>query len=123
MEEEKDQEGRQCPLYEDHVRSCVEYIRSVKEISTLGFCVSEKHEECPFYRSIKKIGSVCEMVERCPIFKALSIKDFELFRETTKEYCLSQNNIRCKRYILKKAGKDIPLNLMPDGSKLSDDEK
>jgi len=45
------------------------------------------------------------------------VGDFEEFVVITKRYCLSENNLNCQRYILKKQGKPVPKELLPDGSR------
>ena len=40
---------------------------------------------------------------------------FEKFVEITKQYCLSENNVNCKIYIMKKSGETVPSDLHPDG--------
>ena len=42
-------------------------------------------------------------------------KEFEKFVEITKQYCLSENNVNCKIYIMKKSGETVPIDLHPGG--------
>ncbi|MCX5694738.1 MAG: hypothetical protein NT014_06445 [Candidatus Omnitrophica bacterium] len=108
-----------CPMHVDYVRECVSFINLIQETNTTLFCCTEQYENCPFYKTIKKIGYVCKMVNICPIYKDLSINDFARFSEITSKYCLSNNNVNCARFKIKESGKIPPINLMPDGKSVS----
>jgi hypothetical protein len=105
-------------MFVDYVRECMDFITLVKEINTTLYCASEQYQNCPFYKSIKKIGCVCEMVSVCPMYKNLSIRDFDRFKEICRNYCLSDNNVNCVRYKMRKSGNTPPPDLMPDGGML-----
>ncbi|MDD5495785.1 MAG: hypothetical protein PHP46_01635 [Candidatus Omnitrophica bacterium] len=107
-----------CPMFIDYTRECVEHVKIVPEVNTFKFCTTEHHKECPFYKTIKKIGVVCEYISTCVIYKRLSIVDFDKFMETTKKYCLSKDSVNCQRYITKKSGKTPPDDLLPEGTSL-----
>jgi hypothetical protein len=53
------------------------------------------------------------------MYKHFAIGDFEEFVAITKNYCLSENKVNCKRYQAKKSGKTPPPNLLPDGNFLA----
>ena len=108
--------GINCPMFVDYVRECMDYIQIVSEVNTMKFCVTVEFKNCPFYKAVKKIGCVCEMLVICPIYKKLSIKDFDKFLQITKDFCLSENNANCERLKIKKTGNTPPADLMPDGS-------
>jgi hypothetical protein len=107
-----------CPMFSDYVRECMKHFSIVPEVNTVEFCTTEKYTDCPFYKSINKLCPVCEMLDRCPIFKHLSIKDFDKFVQVTKDYCLSEKKMACERLNIFKSGDMPPPDLMPDGSKL-----
>ncbi len=114
----KEKTEQYCPMYVDYVRECMDYIRIVSKVCTMKFCIGEeKYDNCPFYRTVNKIGCVCEMVSICPIYKEFSYKNFDKFMVFTKNYCLSENNINCERLKIKKAGNAPPIDLLPDGTK------
>jgi hypothetical protein len=103
-----------CPMFINCTRECIKKIKYTPS-DTLQWCVSEKFEECPFYRQINGIGILCENIESCPTYEYFAIGDFEEFLKMTKEYCLSENNTACRRYQLKKAGQKPPAEMLPDG--------
>ena len=107
----------ECPFFVDYTRECIKEM-AVLPGDTLGFCTSDRYVDCPFFRSIKKIGFVCECVAGCPAYEFLKIGDFKQFLIITSQYCLSENNLNCKRYILRKQGQPVPKELLPDGSKI-----
>jgi len=107
-----------CPMYVDYARDCVVKIGFLPHTS-LDYCETEKHEECPFFRTINNIGLHCEYVHKCPAFKHFGIHDFEQFVEMANKYCLSENKVNCERFKLRKAEKEAPEDLLPDGTKLT----
>lgn len=106
----------ECPLFVDCTRECMTEVASLPA-DTLEFCTTERYVDCPFYRRVKKIGLVCECVSGCPAYDFLKVGDFEEFVLIAKQYCLSENNRQCQRYILRQQGKPVPQDLLPDGSK------
>ena len=105
-----------CPLYVDYVRTCKKELASPPGY-TVPYCVSDKHETCPFYRVIRKIGYRCKNLDTCPAFEHFSIHDFDAFEKITHEYCLSEkDSLLCKRYQIKESGQTPPKELLPDGS-------
>jgi hypothetical protein len=105
----------ECPLFVDFTRECIKEVASLPA-DTLEFCTTERYVDCPFYRSIKKVGFFCECITGCPTYESFKASDFKEFVMMSKRYCLSENNLHCHRYILKKQGKTVPRELRPDGS-------
>jgi len=102
-----------CPLFVKYARKCIDNIQMVSEVDTINFCTGGLYEDCPFYRVVNKIGDVCEMVDICMIYKDISRSNFEKFIDITNRFCLSPNNVNCKRYQVKKRGEIPPPDLMP----------
>jgi hypothetical protein len=103
-----------CPLYRDFTRECVEKIESLPA-DTMGYCESGKYKDCPFYRIITRKGEVCANVAKCSAFAKFRLGDFEKFVEISNRFCTSKDHVKCKRFILKASGKDVPVTLHPDG--------
>jgi len=60
------------------------------------------------------VERICEYFRDCPIFEKFSL-------ESTKNvyiilYCKGSKMEECARRKLRKEGKEVPLNLLPDGS-------
>jgi len=104
-----------CPMYVDYSRECLDKI-SFSPPNTFEYCETDKHKDCPFFKTINKIGFHCECVEKCPTYKHFGISDFEEFIEIANKYCLN-SNVDCERFKLRKAGKEVPEDLLPDGTK------
>lgn len=102
-----------CPLFVKYVRKCIDNIQMVSEVYTITFCAGGLYKDCPFYRTVNKIGDTCEMIDWCQIYKSLSLDNFKEFLSVTNGYCLSSNNVNCKRYQAKKRGEIPPPDLMP----------
>ena len=104
-----------CPLFQDFTRGCVGVFYDSLRISNFEFCTSEKWEECPFYKLIKKVETICEFSDKCPIYFHIAKKDINGFIKMTKEYCFSNDFTKCARYKFRKVGKMPPKELYPDG--------
>lgn len=104
-----------CPMFIDYTRECLEKIGFLPG-NTLDYCETDKYKECPFFKTLNNIGLHCECIEKCNAYQYFGIHDFDKFAEIAKEYCLSENNINCERFKLRKSGKEVPGNLLPDGS-------
>jgi hypothetical protein len=111
-----------CPLFVDYTRECITEIE-VLPADTFNYCLTEFYKECPFFRVIKGISPICEYIKNCPMYAYFKVGDFEKFVKITKEYCLSENNVNCKRYSLRKSGKIPPPNLSPEGDLLEIEDK
>jgi hypothetical protein len=103
-----------CPLYADFTRGCITKIEVIPDAS-FDFCDSDRYIECPFYRTVQNIGEICENVKKCPIYAHFQLGEFEEFLQMTKQFCLSENHVNCQRHRLKKEGKEVPKELLPDG--------
>lgn len=104
-----------CPMFVDYCRECLAKIEFAPQ-NTFGYCDSDKYKECPFFRTLNNTGFHCEFINKCVAYKYFGAGDFNKFVEMTKRYCLSENNVNCERYKLKRSGKDVPEKLLPDGS-------
>lgn len=106
-----------CPFFVDCTRECVKEIRELPA-DTFDFCTTQRHVDCPFYRSIRKIGPFCERIPDCSVYNLFRSEDFQAFVKMTREFCLSTQNATCQRYILKKSGSVVPPDLLPDGKRI-----
>ena len=106
-----------CPLFNDFTRDCLNIFPTLISSGSLTLCNSEEYEEkCVFFRIITQKEPICEFatgLSKCPL---IEIVNTDKFKELAKKFCLSKNKTACKRYNLKKEGKDVPENLLPDGS-------
>jgi len=106
-----------CPLFNDYTRDCLKVFPTLISSDSLTLCTSEKYEEnCVFFRIITQKEPICEFaigLSKCPLVDMVNAEQFD---ELAKAYCLSQNKKACKRYSLKKEGKDVPASLLPNGS-------
>lgn len=106
-----------CPMYVDYTRECLQRIGYIPR-DTFSYCQTEKFRDCPFYKTINKIGHHCEYIEKCPAYQYFNTGDFEKFVYITEKYCLSGNNVNCERFKLRRSGNEVPASLLPDGSTL-----
>lgn len=60
---------------------------------------------------------VCEFIEGCPMFKYFRRIAKQIYMDT---FCEGNPDI-CKRRQLRLAGEPVPMNLLPHGGKLWDD--
>ena len=104
-----------CPMFIDYTRECLKGIGFLPS-NTLDYCQTDKYKECPFFKTLNNIGVHCECIEKCNAYKYFGIHDFIKFTEIAEKYCLSENKINCERFKLRKSGKEVPVNLLPDGS-------
>ncbi|MDP8259767.1 MAG: hypothetical protein P9L96_01990 [Candidatus Gygaella obscura] len=106
-----------CPYFKDYSRECREKIGEIPS-DTFYFCDSEKYADCPFYIKIEKTRNICKNIDQCKAFSFFKTNNFDKFLKITETFCLSGNNINCKRYMLKESGRDVFPDLHPDGSKI-----
>lgn len=106
-----------CPLFIDFTRDCLTKIKHIPR-DTFDFCTTERYSECPFFRTINNIGEHCEFIENCVIYARFAVGDFNEFVSMTKAYCLTCENVNCKRYQIRKSGQKPSPDLLPDGSLL-----
>ena len=107
-----------CPKFVDYTRECMNEIGYCPQ-DTLAYCTTDKYAGCPFYKTVEKIGVVCENMRQCPVCKYFSTHNFEQFVVMTAAYCLNDKFVECQRYILKKQGRVVSELLLPDGRELS----
>lgn len=107
-----------CPFYIDYTRECITKIEVTTDAS-FDVCDSNRYVECPFFRTLQHIGESCENIKNCPIYASFQLGEYERFLQMTKQYCLSKNYVNCKRYQLKKEGREVPRNLLPEGREIS----
>ncbi len=103
-----------CPLFVDYTRECVEDIRTLPP-DTYNYCQSKDYQKCPFYIKKQNLKTACEFVDKCPFFNNFNMNSFDEFMNITKNYCLSEKHEDCERYKLKMSGKNVPIELRPDG--------
>ncbi|MCK5579716.1 MAG: hypothetical protein KAJ18_00425 [Candidatus Omnitrophica bacterium] len=106
-----------CPMFIDNRRECLLKIHFLPTY-TLPYCETERHEECPFFKTINKIGNQCDCVDKCALYKHFGAGDFRKFEQLTSDYCLSDNNVNCARFKLNKSGGTVSSTLLPDGGEL-----
>ena len=106
-----------CPLFVDYTRECTKEIEKLP-LDTFDYCTTDRYVDCPFYLLINKKITSCGNIKSCPVYSWFRVGGFQEFIKITNQYCLSDNFIYCKRYILKKSGLKVPDDLFPDGSRI-----
>ena len=111
-----------CPLFEDSTRGCIERFKGLLQVSNYGVCQSQDgYKKCPFYRVINEPDVCCKYAEECI---NLRLNDtggsvpYEAMVQVGETYCFTDNNVNCAVYKLREAGKDVPIDISPDGSKI-----
>ena len=111
-----------CPLFKIFTRGCIEKFKGIIRVGTYGVCQSQDgYTKCPFYRVIDEPDACCKYTEECI---NLRLKDtggsvpYEAIVQVAETYCFSNNNVNCAIYKLREAGKDVPIDISPDGSKI-----
>jgi len=105
-----------CPKFIDFTREC-QYEIGVLPLDTRYFCSTYEYRKCPFYKAIHNIGYYCKYLIIYPASEHFKVDNFDEFVQIASEYCLSkENNARCARFKIRRAGKKPPVNLLPDGS-------
>ena len=103
-----------CPLLKDYVRECVDDIGILPKAS-YTICHSNKFDRCPFYIRKNQPDKACKNVNQCYFFNNYTMLDFDKFLQTTAEYCLSPEFMKCMRYIRSEKGEVVPKDLHPNG--------
>ena len=85
---------------------------------SFDFCESDGYEECPMYKIINGKILPCEFMKKCRKRRDLKDFDFETIKRFANDFCLSENKVNCEVYKLYKSGKNVPIELSPDGTKL-----
>jgi len=111
-----------CILYKDFSRGCVVKFKGLLKVSNYDVCQSQdEYKKCPFYRVITEPNVCCKYAEECI---NLRLKDtggsvpYEAIAQVGEAYCFSDDNVNCAVYKLREAGKDVPIDISPDGSKI-----
>jgi len=108
-----------CPLYEDFTRGCVTEFKEVVNLIDFKDCESEdEYKTCPFYRIINKEVTICEHTQFCRDRPTLGNLTMDVIKDHAINYCFSEGKVNCAVYKLMKEGKDVPDNLLADGSKV-----
>ncbi|MCU0666882.1 MAG: hypothetical protein MUF05_07305 [Candidatus Omnitrophica bacterium] len=106
-----------CPMFVDYTRDCLDKIGFLPQ-DTFYYCQSDKHKECPFFKTLNNIGFHCDCVKKCVAYKNFGISDFDNFVKIANRYCLSSNNVNCARFKVRQSGEVVPEDLLPDGSRI-----
>ena len=107
-----------CPLYEDFSRGCVKKYRRVLQVPTFDICESDNYDECPMYNIIMKKVECCKYTPACDKEMDFGSWDFKHLKYIATNFCFYGKKENCAIYKLRKAGKDVPKELQPDGSKV-----
>ncbi|HUT00590.1 MAG TPA: hypothetical protein VMY59_09765 [Candidatus Thermoplasmatota archaeon] len=119
-----------CPLYVDFTRGCIKKFPSFIKFVTFKTCESEQYVDCLMYQVCTSSFN-CEYLIRCsnqynekiPKFTMTLLMNKEAGKVITdiqKKYCLSPEISKtCARYSLLSKGEIPPVNLMPNGQKIS----
>jgi len=119
-----------CQFYVDFTRMCIEKFPTFVRFTTLQTCESEQYVDCPLYQ-VCTSNFNCEYLPSCsrlydekiPKFVQhifINKELFKVFKNILMNYCLSPEKSKtCAKYQLYSKGETPPLNLMPDGSRMS----
>ena len=58
----------------------------------------------------------CEYMDKCPMFQKFEAES--ILRFWIQNFCKGEHE-KCQRKVLRKAGKEVPLNLLPNGTFLT----
>jgi len=112
-----------CILFNGNSRQCENKFKLLTKDVSMDFCNSDEYSQCPFYKIIVEKRSYCEDIEDCGYrlhrLKSTIRHDVDTYKKIKHlvfDYCLSEKNINCARYQLKKEGKFVPYILLQDGS-------
>ena len=107
-----------CPMYEDYTRKCIKFFKEFVSVDSFKICESDRYKERPMYRIINKTVQPCKFTKECIDNENYISLNIDEIIQMTNTYCLSDNRINCEIYKLRKAGKDVPNDLMADGSRV-----
>jgi len=62
------------------------------------------------------VNEYCENIDKCPMFE--KFEGEAIFKFWIKNYCKGKH-AKCVRKELKNAGKEVPINLLPNGTLLT----
>jgi hypothetical protein len=103
-----------CPLFVDSTRECRKDIESVPA-NTFSYCMTQMHQDCPFFLILKGDGKICENVRRCAFFRSYTFGEFSEFVRIANDFCTNEKHTECARYKLKAGGREVPADLHPAG--------
>jgi hypothetical protein len=104
-----------CPFFKDFTRECVKEYKRVIQVTTFDVCESGNYVECSIYNMITDKVEKCEYTYVCDQDVNFAGVDFERLKYIGNKFCLHGNEGNCAIYKLRKAGKELPKNLSPDG--------
>ncbi|MBU1086145.1 MAG: hypothetical protein KKD05_01355 [Candidatus Omnitrophica bacterium] len=109
-----------CPMYVDFVRECAGTFGNISmEINTtIRFCVSKNHVNCPFFKYLNNQNKYCPKFITCDMCTYYKNANFDDFIKITSTWCVSNNFDDCARFKSVKAGVKPSEKLMPDGNML-----
>ena len=108
-----------CPKYKNYIRECAEEFMEIMNFPSFDFCESDEYGNCPIYKIIEGKAKPCEFFKDCMIhFSKMPFEkaDFKTtIMEGMNRLCLSDKNVTCAIYKLRKTNKNVPKGLLPDG--------
>lgn len=119
-----------CPLYVDFTRTCINKFPMLVKVTTFEVCESDQYEKCQIYMICTSAFN-CEFLEQCtnqyieklPKFVTNIFMTENGVKEMTDvliDYCLSPEKSKtCAKYTVFCKGEVPPINLLPDGRKIT----
>ena len=119
-----------CPLYQDFTRTCIKEFPQLAKTASFEICDSNLYVDCQIYK-ICTSDYHCEFLKTCadqyieklPRMITSIFMDEKGVKEMTDvlmKYCLSSEKSKsCAKYQLYSKGETPPINLLPDGRKIS----
>lgn len=106
-----------CPLYKDFTRECVEKYDEMLKNSSFEICESDKYPSCPVWITIQGKTDNCKNIEFCGKHQRYGNVNLEVLGNLAQIYCFTENRVNCAIYKLLEDGKDVPVDLLADGSR------
>jgi hypothetical protein len=111
-----------CILYKDFSRGCIVKFKDLLKVSNYDVCQSQDgYKKCPFYRVIDEPDACCKYTEECInlcLNNTGGSVPYKSMVQVGESYCFSDNNVNCVVYKLREEGKDVPIDISPDDSKI-----
>ncbi len=104
-----------CPMYKDYTRECVSSYKSAIQVFSFDICDSNDYNECPLYNIITNKVDYCEYTHDCDVEMNFGSWNFEHIKHIANNFCFYGKKKNCAIYKLRKADKEIPKGLQPDG--------
>jgi len=109
-----------CPKYEDNTRTCVVEFKEILHFVSFDFCDSDEYNDCPIYKLLEGKAKPCKFLQDCRIYFSKMSSETGDFKtallDGMNKLCLSDKNVTCELYKLRKVNKNIPEGLLPNGS-------